>query len=292
MLSVLQQLVQELAIVTAPDEPTRLQQRIEWLDRVEPYLLQPSRCADTKDAAGSGDCARALKIKREFETENRSIYQTIREDIRRGDGRRGLSRWLRHDADTGEHWAHQGYDYADEILAGVLQLEEPGATMVDPTDEMVFYQPTPTRHIFDLFDRAELSDSDVLVDIGSGLGHVPMLTAIHTGACGVGVEVEPVYVECARRAARMLNLERATFIAGDARTVSLDSGTVFYLYTPFSGSMLRTMLDLLREEGRKRDIRLCTLGPVTATVAAESWLDPKDESSPNRVAIFHSTNRE
>ncbi len=290
-MSVLQQMIQGLAGDAAPDEPTRLKQRIEWLDRLEPYLSQPSPSAETTDAADSSDYARAQEIQQKFEKENRAIYKAIREEIRRGDGRSELGRWLSHDTDTGEHWAHQGFDYADEILAGVLQLGEPGATIVDPTTEMVFYQPTPTRHIVDLFERTELGDGDVLMDIGSGLGHVPMLAAILTEARSIGVEVEPVYVECARRAARSLNLERVTFIESDARTAPLNSGTVFYLYTPFSGSMMRTMLDLLREEGRRREIRVCTLGPCTATVSNESWLYLEGESSPNRITIFRSTNR-
>ena len=40
-----------------------------------------------------------------------------------------------------------------------------------------------------------------------------------------------------------LKLERVTFIQQDARAADFSGGTVFYLYTPFTGSILRSVLD-------------------------------------------------
>jgi hypothetical protein len=64
-----------------------------------------------------------------------------------------------------------GYDYLDELISGVLQLEEPSAEVVQLEREMVSYQPTPARHIFDFIGRAALTERDFLIDLGSGLGH-------------------------------------------------------------------------------------------------------------------------
>lgn len=289
MLQGLQNLIHEAEIATSLNEPSHLRQRIELLDGLERYLIEPPPMSVPLGYAEELIYDRAKVVQAQLETANLAVYETIRSDIRRGHGRHDFLEWLPRSAkEVSAARNHEGYDYLDEILSGVLQLEEPGAPRVEPTGEMVFYQPTPARHIFDLVERAGLGEGDVLVDLGSGLGHVPMLTAICTGARSVGVELEPAYVDCARRAAETLNLKRVTFIQEDARAASLDSGTVFYLYTPFTGTMLRTMLDLLSREARRREIRICTLGPCTRTVAAESWLDPVGPSCPDQIAIFRS----
>jgi len=155
------------------------------------------------------------------------------------------------------------YDYLDELIIGVLRFEETGVPRSSsPTTEMVFYQPTPARHIFDLIDRTALNEHDVLVDLGSGLGHVPLLASICTRARGIGVELEPVYVDCARQSAETLNLKNVTFVQQNARAAKLTDGTVFYMCTPFTGNMLRAVLDSLQRVGGRRDIRICTFGPL------------------------------
>lgn len=87
-----------------------------------------------------------------------------------------------------------------------------------------------SRHIFDLLDRTALTDEDVLVDIGSGLGHVSMLTSIWTRAHSVGIEVEPAYVDCAHRTAESLNLRRVNFIQQDARAADF-AAAPYSIYT-------------------------------------------------------------
>ena len=86
------------------------------------------------------------------------------------------------------------------------------------------------------------------------------------------IEREAGYVACARRCARQLGLARASFLCQDARAADLSRGTVFYLYTPFTGAILREVLQRLAQEAKARPLRLCTLGPCTAEVAAQPWL--------------------
>jgi hypothetical protein len=62
------------------------------------------------------------------------------------------------------------------------------------------------------------------------------------------------------------------FVQGDARAADLSDGTVFYLYTPFTGTILRDVLNLLRDEAVRREIRICTFGLCTPAVAEEQWL--------------------
>jgi Histone methylation protein DOT1 len=183
---------------------------------------------------------------------------------------------------------YEEYDFLDEVIIGVLQFQEPATTTIQPAAEMVAYQPTPARHIFDLLKRTALTKDDVLVDVGSGLGHVPMLTSICTQARSVGIELEAAYVDYARRAAESLNLSRVTFIQQDARSADFSNGTVFYLYTPFTGTILRTTLELLRQQAERRPIRICTFGPCTSAIEAEDWVGAIGTVRSDRISIFGS----
>ncbi len=151
---------------------------------------------------------------------------------------------------------------------------------------MVFYQPTPARHILQLIRISALSASDTLVDLGSGLGHIPILASILTGAQCIGVEAEEAYVASARECARSLHLNRVSFIHQNATQADLAVGTVFYLYTPFTGGTFKTVLRKLQKESTERVITICTLGPCTSIVAMEPWLNASSNIDPNQLPAF------
>jgi hypothetical protein len=106
----------------------------------------------------------------------------------------------------------------------------------------------------------------------SGLGHVPLLVSMMTGAQSLGVEVQAAYVASARKCAQSLRLSRVQFIAQDARDADLSRGTMFYLYSPFKGSILADVLSALRRESMRRSIKIWSLGPCTHRVSNETWL--------------------
>ncbi|HKR77908.1 MAG TPA: methyltransferase domain-containing protein [Rhodanobacter sp.] len=275
MTDALRVLIETLESGRSLDAPERLRERIDALDQLD--ALMPGEEALAR---------RAEAIRRRLEAANAVQFEAIRAAIRRGEGRGAL--WHRQREGVGAACrAGDGYDWRDELVSGVLPFGEPGeAAALAP--EMVFYQPTPARHVFDLLDRLALDAGDVLVDLGSGLGHLPLLTAICTGARGIGIEIEPVYVEGARACAQSLRLANAHFVQGDARSADFTTGSVFYLYTPFTGTILRSVLDALRDEAAHREFRVCSFGPCTAVLAAEPWLAGDDVPMPGRVAIFRT----
>jgi hypothetical protein len=292
MMKALQKLIEELEGDASLREPNKLRQRIEALDRLDAFNLEASPLVADSTRAATYHSAKALQAK--LEAANLEVYESIRRDIQQGHVSNSLLQWIPKSG-AGEDVLGitngAGYDYLDELIIGVLRFEETAAAIVQPTTEMVFYQPTPARHIFDLIHRTALKENDVLIDLGSGLGHVPLLASICTSARSIGVELEPVYVDCARQSAETLNLKNVTFIQQDARAAKLTDGTVFYMYTPFTGNMLRAVLDSLEREGDRRDIRICTFGPCTATVADEDWLEVVGVPQADRVSIFRSRNR-
>ena len=182
-----------------------------------------------------------------------------------------------------------GYDHLDDLIAGLLRLCEPGPEQRAQHPERVFYQPTPARHALELIRRGELRETDVVVDLGAGLGHVVLLVALLTSATAVGIEIEPAFVDSARRSARALQLERAHFRLGDARAADFSRGTLFYLYTPFRGATLQAVLARLRGEARRRPIRLASFGPCTPALAAEPWLTADSAPVEDRITFFHAS---
>jgi hypothetical protein len=293
MMRGLQSLIGELEQDCSLDEPHRLRLRIEALDRLDAYLFDEqfdgqSPAPDTQ-AIGAEIYPRAKALYAKLELVNFDHYQAIRREIQSAAGSYKLLLHMANQSDhSGDPANGEGYNYLDELVSGVLQFEKPAAGIGPLPAEMVFYQPTPARHIFDLIGRTALTEQDVLVDLGSGLGHVPLLAAICTGTRSIGIELETAYVECARQSAHALNLNNTAFFQQDARAADLSSGTVFYLYTPFVGTVLRTVLDSLRREASSRKIRVCTFGPCTPIIAKEQWLEPLGPSKAHQIAIFSS----
>lgn len=248
-----------------------LRERIAQLDRLEDELLD--RPADSTVRQAIAD----------IEAVNQALYQSIREAILRGEGRDAMRPWLESSDD-----ASPAYDYRDALISGVLQLPEPHGEIAALEKDMVFYQPTPARRIFDLLELCQLRKDDLLIDLGAGLGHVSLLTAICTSARSIGIERELVYVQSATEAATALGLERAGFACQDLRETDFSNGTVFYLYTPVTGALLEQIMTKLEHEATRRPIRIASLGPCTAVLAQATWLRAAHPPEEHRIALFHS----
>lgn len=167
---------------------------------------------------------------------------------------------------------YAGYDYADQFLNGVL-LRQPlpeGALPTDP--DMVFYQQTPARIILELAAHHPWSKEDRFYDIGSGLGHVPVLLHLLQEVKTTGVEIDPAYCDYARHCAAELGLHEVIFQCADARQTDMRDGTVFFMYTPFRGNMHQQVLEKLRETAQNHPISLYTYGPCTFETDAAPWL--------------------
>jgi hypothetical protein len=285
--SALDKLIAQLEADPSLFDPDQLRKRFDALDALDAYF-------GIWDTNASPDrthiLARTNSIRTKLESANAAIYNSIRHQIQQRTPPSQLQHWIDQCTDDAKT-TNPGlaYDVLDELISGVLQSREPEPASLSPQPEMVFYQPTPARHILQLIRLSALSPSDTLIDLGSGLGHVPILASILTGAACIGIEAEPAYVESARACARDLRLNRVTFIHQNAIDANLAGGTVFYLYTPFTGSTLKTVLQRLQIESAERRITLCTLGPCTPTVAAESWLTSSAAPDPDQITLFRSS---
>jgi hypothetical protein len=225
----------------------------------------------------------AERVRRQLEDIDDHLFQRLRADIRTG-RRTGtafknlIDEYVGHDSSGSRQQEEIGYDSLDEFINGLLRVQAVPIETKAREPEMVSYQQTPARIIFELVEKAHLTEEDVFYDLGSGLGQVPILVHLLAGATTKGIEFEPVYCDYARECAADLNLSDVEFINADARTADYSAGTVFFMYTPFWGSMLQEVLAKLRRESHRRRIRLFTYGPCTPHVSRQSWLKCADQN--------------
>lgn len=166
-----------------------------------------------------------------------------------------------------------GYDNLDVFLSKLLSdkiLPEPANVR---EAEMIFYQKTPARIIFELTATAKIKRDDVFFDVGSGLGQVVILVNMITRVSTIGIEYEPTYCEYATECAAQLNLSNVGFINIDARNSDYSLGTIFFLYSPFKGEMLQNFMNILQKVAGKRVIRIFTYGPCSMPIAQLNWLN-------------------
>jgi hypothetical protein len=111
-----------------------------------------------------------------------------------------------------------------------------------------------------------------------------------TGARAMGVEREPAYVASAMDAARALGLSGVSIVEGDARDADLSTANVFYLFTPFVGTILRDVAAKIEQQARQRPVRIVTLGPCSRTFARMHWLRSDDPvpTAVDRIVVFHA----
>ncbi|MBE7556125.1 MAG: class I SAM-dependent methyltransferase [Anaerolineales bacterium] len=237
----------------------------------------------------------AERVKRQLEDIDNTLFQRLRADIRdggcTGTALRGrIDEYVGHDGGGGQRHDEIGYDSLDVFINGLLLSQAVPLETKAREPEMVAYQQTPARIIFELVEQAHLRREDVFYDVGSGLGQVPILVHLLTGVAAKGIEFEPVYCDYARACAADLNLSGVEFINTDARTADYSDGTVFFMYTPFAGSILQDVLEKLRRESQKRRIRLFTYGPCTPQVSRQSWLKCLDQNEDHlyKLGIFTS----
>jgi hypothetical protein len=188
-------------------------------------------------------------------------------------------------------WQDLDADYLDVFVNGILHIDHLPEETQDLQPGMIGYHPAPARVIFALIKHAHLSANAVFYDLGAGLGRVALLVGLLTAAHVKGVEFEPAYCAFAQQRADSLHLSRVTFLNIDARQAYYTDGTVFFLYTPFTGRMLQEVLAQLAAVARTHPITLATYGACTRDVAQQPWIQPTVEQAfaHDTLTLFTST---
>jgi len=176
----------------------------------------------------------------------------------------------------------------DDWLDQVFGLGAPPHDGPELPRGCVPYLPSSVNTLLRLIDIVGLQSHDVFVDIGSGLGRATILTSLLTGATAIGIEIQSELVRSSRELASSLHAERVSVVEGDAVKLAahLTSGTVFFLYCPFSGDRLEKVLDDLEPIAQTRVIHVCS---IDLPLPSRSWLVPLSLSGD--LAIYRTTLR-
>jgi hypothetical protein len=207
----------------------------------------------------------------------RQTARTARAEIERGSlvGAALLERLLsipRRDRDA----------WTDELLG----LDVPPPDAPDLPRGSVPYLPCGVDEIMALVGDAPVGQEDELVDLGSGLGKVVILAHLLSGARCRGIEIQEHLVSSARARCAGLSLAGVSFTHANVVDVELD-GSIFFLYAPFNGQMLRAALRRLEDVARTRPIVLCT---VDLELHDVPWLVRREPSNVS-LAIYDSLQR-
>jgi ribosomal protein L11 methylase PrmA len=95
----------------------------------------------------------------------------------------------------------------------------------------VIYYPTPPETVAEMLRMAKIKNGDVLYDLGSGDGRIPIAAAKQYGIRAVGIEIDPKLVTEAEEKARQANVSGLVrFRNEDMFRVDVREATIVTLY--------------------------------------------------------------
>jgi SAM-dependent methyltransferase len=113
------------------------------------------------------------------------------------------------------------------VLAGVAGC----AGVPGVPGRVVRYEPTPTAVVRSMLELAAVAPGDVVLDLGSGDGRIPITAAREFGARGMGVDIDAALVARARENARLAAVDNLVeFSVGDMYAADLRQATVVTLF--------------------------------------------------------------
>jgi len=103
--------------------------------------------------------------------------------------------------------------------------------LAQPRMPDVIFVPTPQEVVEDMLRLADVKKGDVLYDLGSGDGRIPITAARKYGVRGVGIDIDPDRITEAQDNARKAGVERQVeFRLGDIFAMDFRDASVVTLY--------------------------------------------------------------
>lgn len=135
--------------------------------------------------------------------------------------------------------------------------------VVSPRQSLAPYAPTPQDVVERMLRLAKVSSGDVVYDLGSGDGRIPIAAARLFGAKGVGVEIDPRLIEQSRANAKAAGVEGLVeFRLENALAADLSPATVVTLYLlGSSNAQLRPRLTSQLRPGARIVSHAFSMGP-------------------------------
>jgi tRNA G37 N-methylase Trm5 len=139
---------------------------------------------------------------------------------------------------------------APMVIALAVCLIVPAAAQQPQQKELrrpdIFYLPTPQEAVEEMLIMAGVKAGDVVYDLGSGDGRIPITAAKKYGVKAVGIDIDPVRIKEATANARKEGVsDKVSFRNEDLFEADFSEATVITLY------LLQTLNEKLQPKLRK-----------------------------------------
>jgi SAM-dependent methyltransferase len=153
-------------------------------------------------------------------------------------------------------------------------------TTKDWTNWGAIFVPTPIEVVDRMLKLAQVSENDVVYDLGSGDGRIVIQAAKAYGARGVGIEIDPKLVKQSRAKAKEEGVSHLVeFRVQDAMKVDVSDATVVTLYlTSEFNAQLRPILEKQLRPGAR---------VVSHDHETKGWTPDKIETIPGGLRHTH-----
>jgi SAM-dependent methyltransferase len=160
--------------------------------------------------------------------------------------------------------------------------------------EEIPFVPTPIEVVDRMLELAEVKKSDVVYDLGSGDGRIVIRAAKKYGARGVGIEMDKLLLEKAKRTAKEEGVSHLVeFRAEDALMTDLSPATVVTLYMLpwFNEAMKPNFQKYLRPGSRivAHDFGIEGWPPDKVQVLAKPERVMGDVNRPHKIYLWNIT---
>ena len=143
----------------------------------------------------------------------------------------------------------------------------------------VKFVPTPQNIVEAMLDLARVTAADVVYDLGSGDGRIPITAAKRHGARGVGIEIDSFYLRDAiDNRAKAGVVDRVTFLRQDLFEANISDATVVTLF-------LLPRLNLQLAPKLKRELRPGTRIVSHQFTMGDEW-PPEQSQEINGLMIY------
>ena len=124
------------------------------------------------------------------------------------------------------------------VSGGLMLAQAPTAQLRQPD---VIFVPTPQEVVDAMLDVAQVKGTDIIYDLGSGDGRIPITAAQKYGARGVGIDINPERIKEANENLKKANVgDKVKFLNQDLFETNISEATVVTLY------LLQTLNEKLR----------------------------------------------
>ena len=117
------------------------------------------------------------------------------------------------------------------LLVFIAAVAMPASAQTQLRAPDVIFVPTPQEVVDAMLKLAKVTKNDVVYDLGSGDGRIPITAAKTYGARGVGIDIDPQRIKEATENLKAAGVgDRVKFLNADLFTTDISEATVVTLY--------------------------------------------------------------